>query len=104
MIDAREDLGYVASDAEINRRIRSYLSTPNSDSILEKALEVAFRDFAALGHGESFGVREIKRRLSEIRQTGYNLTPYSHMTKNQAWAYLCKVKRDLSERRNLAFR
>jgi len=98
MEESREDLGYVESDPEINRRIRDYFNRQSLDSvILEKAREVAFRDFPALGPYESLGVREIKRRLSEIKQTGYQVGPYSHMTKNQVWKYLLKVRRNLSE-------
>ncbi len=98
MGESREDLGYVASDPEVNSRIRAHFKRQGLDYvILEKAREVAFRDFPAFGPHESLGVREIKRRLSEIKQIGYKLEPYSHMTKGQVWNYLLKVRRDLSD-------
>lgn len=97
MGESREDLGYVESDPEVNRRIIAHFKSQGIDSIVEKAREVAFRDFPAFGPHESLGVREIKRRLSEIRETGHKLESYSHMTKDEAWKYFLEVRRELSQ-------
>ena len=98
MGESREELGYVPSNPKLNKEIMAHFNRQGLDSVvLEKAREIAFRNFPVLGPGESLSVLEIKRRLFEIGQTGYTLDHYNHMTEKQALEYLLKVRKDLSE-------
>ncbi|MFH1501209.1 MAG: hypothetical protein ABIE22_04665 [archaeon] len=62
---------------------------------LGRIAEVALRRFPELQRGESISVREIKKRLGEIRNTGYDVKAYSKMGKEEAWTYLQEIKEDI---------
>ena len=53
---------------------------------------VALRRFPELERGERIGVKEIKKRLGEIRSVGYSVKPYSDMKREEAWAYLQEIR------------
>jgi len=59
---------------------------------------VALTRFPELNKGESIAVREIKDRLRIIRNAGYEVKPYSRMDKEEAWAYLMGIRKDIREK------
>jgi len=63
----------------------------------ERVSRVALRRFSELQRGERIGVREIKRRLGEIRKTGYDVKPYGSMNHKDAWNYLMRIRRDVAQ-------
>jgi len=75
-------------------------SVENSD--WKHLARVALARFSKLQIGESIGVREIKRRLGQIRQAGkrvgYEIISYSGMNKDEAWKYLMEIRAEISER------
>lgn len=58
---------------------------------------IAYRRFPALGKGESIRSSELSARLSELRKVGYEVPPYSRMTKDEKWELLQGIKRDVNE-------
>lgn len=66
----------------------------------QRVARVALRRFPELQRGESIGVREIKRRLGEMRRTGYEVKPYSSLRKEEAWEYLMQLRGEISRRIN----
>lgn len=67
------------------------------------AARIALRRFPELETRETIGVREIKKRLGEIRKTGYQIEPYSKMKKGEAWSYLNKIRSNLRHYGNRHF-
>lgn len=63
--------------------------------MLEK---IAFRKFPPLLPGETILVRELKQRFKELKKAGYDIEPYSRLTKEESWNYLAKIKRDIASR------
>ncbi len=63
---------------------------------LELWKEIAFRKFPPLLGGETILVREFKQRFSELRKAGYDIKPYSKLTKKEARNYLREIKRDIT--------
>lgn len=62
---------------------------------LEKMCRVALKRFPELERGESIGDKELSRRLREIREAGYNVLPYSHLNKDNKWALIMSIRKDL---------
>ena len=69
---------------------------PEEREYWARVSNVVLPRFPELQRGECIGVREIKRRLGEIRKTGYEIESYSAMTKDEAWKYLMKVRTDVA--------
>lgn len=65
-----------------------------SDSI-KNAARIALKRFPELERGETIHDSEIKKRLSEVRQTGYSVPPYSHLNKEGRWNLLKEIRSDL---------
>ncbi len=65
---------------------------------IARLARIALSRFSELQSGERISVREIKKRLSEIRQAGYNVEPYGNMSKKEAWNYLLKIRREIREK------
>ena len=84
----QEEYGTWESDSEINERIKEYFRR-NSDrnsvdsAVLEKATRVALAPFSPLGPGESVSVVEYRRRLRDIKSTGYDVPTYSHLNRKR---------------------
>ncbi len=93
----RDDIGSYRKDPDVSQKIRDYSARDNSVnlSVLEKALTIGLRRFPELVRGETIHEKEIKQRLSDIKNTGYEIKPYSHMTKEEAWNYLRGLKAKL---------
>jgi len=60
-----------------------------------KVARVALPRFPELERGGSISVKEIKRRLREIREAGYPVQPYSEMRKEEAWNYLMQIRKEV---------
>ncbi|MBI2632198.1 hypothetical protein HYW75_04290 [Candidatus Pacearchaeota archaeon] len=56
---------------------------------------IALRRFPELERGEKIGVTEIKKRLSRIKETGYDVRTYSTMKKNELWNYWMQIKQKI---------
>jgi hypothetical protein len=58
--------------------------------------------FPELERGESIGVGEIKKKLGRIRNAGYEVPPYSKLSKEEAWNLLRSIRGEVSSllRRN----
>ena len=59
---------------------------------------VALMRFNEQAPGETIHLRELKRRLGEIRTAGYNVPAYSHLSKDKVWSLLNNVRRDIREK------
>jgi len=63
---------------------------------LERSAKIALKQFPPLGRGERVGVKEIKQRLSALRnQGGYDVPVYSHMNRDEAWNTLRNIQSGL---------
>ena len=58
---------------------------------------IALARFPELQKGERIGDREIKRRLGQIRDAGYDIKPYSKMTQDEAFTYLMGVRSEITK-------
>jgi len=65
------------------------------DSNLETIARIALTRFPELQKGETIYDREISERLREIRQTGYNVPPYSHLSKDKKWKLLRGIQGEI---------
>lgn len=62
----------------------------------ENTARTALLRFPELEKGERIHAAEVKRRLSEIRNAGYTILPYSNMNAREAWLYLEQIRRDIN--------
>ena len=96
--DAEEDhtgaIGHALADARERQTGIACIESPYWAGIAQ----VALSRFSELQQGESISVGEIKRRLFQIRQEGYKVKPYSHMSKQEAWNYLNEIRRDVRDK------
>jgi hypothetical protein len=58
---------------------------------------VALTRFPELCRRERIHASEIKKRLGQIRKTGYPIQPYSEMSAEESWEYLKKVRSDIAK-------
>ena len=72
--------------------VRAVEDDGNLGYALSIVVPIALRRFPELERGERIGVREIKKRLSKIREAGYNVKPYSKMSREESWAYLQEIR------------
>ena len=62
----------------------------------QNASNVAFSRFSKRQRGEHITMGELRRRMSDIRKTGYELGKgYSKLDRSQLWTLLGKVRSDL---------
>lgn len=76
---------------------KEYSASEAGDN-LEKMARVALRRFPELLPGESIMGRELSRRLSEIRKTGYDVPAYSRLNKEEKWELLRNIRKELGSR------
>lgn len=77
---------------------RSRQSALNSDrTYWEKIANAVLPRFNECEAGERIHVAEVKRRLSQVREAGYDVQPYSHMNARKAWQYLSQIRRNVYE-------
>jgi hypothetical protein len=72
----------------------SGLSEKNNQCKIWK--EIVFRKFPPLLSGETILVSEFKQRFKELKEAGYDIKPYSRLTKREARDYFRKIRRDFS--------
>ena len=77
------------TDIEVEETEEEYLKR------IKSANKVALRPFPKFDKGEKIGAIEFKKRLGEIKNTGYYVKPYSHMNKEEAENYLEQIKSEL---------
>ena len=63
--------------------------------ILNQVKSIALRRFPKLGPGERIGIREIKQRLLDIRNSGWYVKPYNSMNREEALKYLRQLQMDI---------
>jgi len=61
----------------------------------ENLARIALSRFSELERGESIRAKEIRRKLGRIRDVGYNVPPYSGLTKEKLWELLMKVRSEV---------
>ena len=103
---SREELGYVPSDPETNRKILEHFKISDSLSLDSLLLQSLLDDDSERVPEElrpslvdSLEIGEIKKRLSKIRRTGYPLKPYNHMGEKEIREYFLEVRREILEKR-----
>jgi hypothetical protein len=90
-----EEIGSYESDPEINTRIRNFFYEQYNKKNLEKLAFIALSRFPELEEGEHITLKELKNKFRELRDAGYNLRPYSKMSKREAIIYLMEIRRDI---------
>ena len=72
----------------------------NEDPTWGRLTKIALRRFPELLPGESIHIKEIKRRLGQMREAGkavgYDVNHYGKMDKDAAWAYLARLRADIA--------
>jgi len=106
-MDIEEELGTYKVYPEVSDRIRKHFGRENQLHSynpvnplydLEKAAWIALIRFPELQQREKIGVKEIKERFSELKETGYCIKPYSKMNREEAWNYLKEIKNDIRDK------
>ena len=99
-MDIEEELGTYKVYPEVSGRIRKYFGRESQPPLydLEKAAWIALIRFPELQQREKIGVKEIKERFSELKETGYCIKPYSKMNREEAWNYLKEIKNDIRDK------
>lgn len=60
-----------------------------------KLAGIALKRFPELERGESIGVSEIRERLKQLRENGYEVKAHSSMKKGELWFYWMHVKQEI---------
>ena len=99
-MESREDIGTHESDSEVNRRIQEAFAREESIdlSCLERVVCIAFKRFPEIQGAENIGLKELRHLFREIKGTGYEMKPYSHLNKSQSWTYLKELRIELKEK------
>lgn len=95
MTDVWEERGKGDVDPETSAEIRKYLNREKQPSLsnLEEIARIALNRFPELLPGEKISIKEIKTRLRDIREAGYDVKPYSKMNTKEAWNYLQRIRK-----------
>jgi len=62
---------------------------------LERIARAALSRFSELQNGESVGDGEIAAKLSAIRSAGYEVPAYSHLSKDEKWELLTRIRSEV---------
>lgn len=59
--------------------------------------KIALMRFPGCERGEKIHAREVRARLSQLRQAGYPVTGYSGMNSQEVWNYLMRTRAQIAE-------
>ena len=92
-----EGRAVLISEEDRERELSDVRDESNQQVDWARLVGIVYRRFPALGRGESIQDRELSSRLGEIRKGGYNVPPYSRLTKEEKWVLLGRIKQDVRE-------